>query len=252
MGGSSGRAAVGFLGTDRAGDYQAFGFAGSWYPFIATTYDGGKTWVTINAAPNDPVQRATGIWQQGGSAIQRNLLDFNEITVDGKGRVLYGYSDGCVSSGCIGGTAPNDFVAYQRVARQLGGKTLFAANDASTDTTAALVPKPPCLSGIRDVTAAHLTWKAPDNGGADITGYKIFRGTVSGGEAATPIAQTTTKTSFVDNTASPSVSDYYYIMQATNLVGAGPLVTKWTSKPYLFRRPLRRLLVLELISSQIM
>jgi hypothetical protein len=29
VGGSSGRAAVGFLGTDRAGDYQAFGFAGS-------------------------------------------------------------------------------------------------------------------------------------------------------------------------------------------------------------------------------
>ena len=29
-----------------------------------------------------------------------------EITVDSKGHALYGYSDGCVSAGCIAGTAP--------------------------------------------------------------------------------------------------------------------------------------------------
>jgi hypothetical protein len=47
-----------------------------WYAFIATTYDGGKTWTTVNASPNDPVQRASGVWQQGGSHADRNLLDF--------------------------------------------------------------------------------------------------------------------------------------------------------------------------------
>ena len=31
VGGSSGRAAVGFLGTDRPGDYQAISFPGKWY-----------------------------------------------------------------------------------------------------------------------------------------------------------------------------------------------------------------------------
>ncbi len=56
VGGSSGRAAVGFLGTNIVGDYQALSFPGSWYAFIATTYDGGKTWTTVNATPNDPVQ----------------------------------------------------------------------------------------------------------------------------------------------------------------------------------------------------
>mgnify|MGYP003694168371 CR=1 FL=1 len=69
-------------------------------------YDGGLTWTTINATPNDPVQNMTGIWQQGGGNQDRNLLDFNEITVDDKGRVLYGYSDGCTSGPCIAGTAP--------------------------------------------------------------------------------------------------------------------------------------------------
>ena len=97
VGGSSLRAAVGFLGTNVPGDYQALAFPGKWYAFIATTYDGGVTWTTVNATPNDPVQSMTGVWQQGGGAQDRNLLDFNEITVDDKGHVLYGYSDGCVT-----------------------------------------------------------------------------------------------------------------------------------------------------------
>src|SRR5438874_2172155 len=176
VGGSSGRAAVGFPGTDIGGDYQATGFGGKWYAFIATTYNTGQSWVTVNATPNDPVQSMTGIWQQGGSHQDRNLLDFNEITVDKVGRVLYGYSDGCVSEGCIAGTAANDFTAFMRVARQSGGKSLFASNDASTDTTTALLPKPACLSGVRDSTAAYLSWKVPDNGGSAITGYQVLAG----------------------------------------------------------------------------
>src|SRR5207253_552708 len=83
--------------------------------------------------------------------------------IDDKGRVLYGYSDGCVTPGCIAGTAANDFVAFMRVARQSGGKSLFASNDSATDTTAARIPRPPCLSGTRDPSASHLTWKAPDD-----------------------------------------------------------------------------------------
>ena len=216
VGGSSGRAAVGFLGTDIAGDYQAISFPGKWYAFIATTYDGGVTWTTVNATPNDPVQSMTGVWQQGGSHQDRNLLDFNEITIDDKGRVLYGYSDGCVTEGCIAGTAANDFVAFMRVARQSGGKSLFAANDANTDTTAARAPKPPCLSGTRDPSASHLSWKAPDNGGSDVVSYQIFRGTSSGGEA---LLGQTDKTNFDDTTADPAVAHYYYTVKATNAIG---------------------------------
>src|SRR5207253_309111 len=221
VGGSSGRAAVGFIGADIAGDYQAQGYPGRWYAFIATTYDGGKNWVTVNATPNDPVQSKTGIWQSGGGNLQRNLLDFNEITADDKGRVLYGYSDGCVSSGCIAGTAPNDFVAFMRVARQSGGKTIFASNDNNTDTTTALVPKPPCLSGIRFATVSHLSWKAPDNGGSDITGYQILRGTAAGGETVLVTNTGDAKTSYDDTTVDSSVTDYFYEVKAINAVGTG-------------------------------
>jgi hypothetical protein len=216
VGGSAGRAAVGFLGTDVNGDYQANSFPGKWYVFIATTYDGGVTWTTVNATPNDPVQSMTGVWQQGGGHDDRNLLDFNEITLDDKGRVLYGYSDGCVTSACIAGASPNDFTANMRVARQSGGKTLLA----QFDPTEPALPKPACLSGTRDSLASHLNWKVPDNGGSDITNYQIFRGTSSGsaaliGETGGP------KPSYHDTTADPLVPHYYYVVKAINANGTG-------------------------------
>ncbi|HJY27478.1 MAG TPA: sialidase family protein, partial [Pyrinomonadaceae bacterium] len=65
--GDSDRAAVGFLGTDRPGDFEGASFPGIWYLFIATTYDRGNTWTIVNATPNDPVQGAGGIWLGGGS-----------------------------------------------------------------------------------------------------------------------------------------------------------------------------------------
>src|SRR5207237_6821708 len=75
-------------------------------------------------------------------------------------------------------------VAFMGVARQTGGKSLYAANDANTDLPGgpARVPKPPCLSGSRSTTESLLIWKAPDNGGADIANYRIYRSNLSGGE----------------------------------------------------------------------
>ncbi len=217
--GTSGRAACGFFGTNKPGDYQAEDFAGNWYAFIATTYDEGRTWVTVNATPNDPVQRMTGIWQKGGSEADRNLLDFNEITVDAKGRVLYGYSDGCTSQGCVDGSAPNDYTAFMRVARQSGGKTLYAAFDPNPAEP--VLPKAPCLSGSRTVLESLLTWKAPDNGGADITNYLIFRGTSPGTEVQ--IGQTGSAITNYRDQNPPSDPHLYYRVEAVNSQGIGPL-----------------------------
>ena len=237
VGGSAGRAACGFIGTntpDSPGNYtyENGNFPGVWYAYIATTYDQGRTWVTVNATPNDPVQNHTGIWQQGGSGENgdRNLLDFNEITIDDKGRVLYGYSDGCHSDTCIhgnnlgSGQSPNvdrgpylERGAFMRVARQSGGKPLLAQFDPTPAEPTA--PKGPCLTATRDCAAAHLTWKTPDNGGADITGYQILRGTSSGAETVL-LANAGNVSSFDDPVAS-SIQHYFYQVKAINARGAG-------------------------------
>ena len=216
IGGSAGRAACGFIGTDTPGDYQSPSFQGVWYAFVAMTYDGGKTWTTVNATPNDPVQRASGVWQQGGSHVDRNLLDFNEITLDDKGRVLYGYSDGCVSDGCVAGTAANDFVAHMRVARQTGGKSLLA----NFDSAEPVAPKRACLAGSQGANGVELEWKAPDHGGSAITGYQILRGTKAGGETLLATASGT-KTSYVDSAIDPTATGYYYTVKAVTSAGTG-------------------------------
>ncbi len=218
--GDTGRAAVGFLGTDRPGDSQSLSFPGYWYAFMSTTFDGGITWVTTNTSPNDPVQGKGGIWNMGGSALNRNLLDFNEITIDDKGRPGFGYSDGCVGD-CVANPDVNSFTAHMRLARQFGGNTLFAA----FDTAEPALPKPPCLTGTRDSGGSHLEWKVPDNGGADILYYKIYRGLTPGGE--TFLADTgsvgvpNARTTYDDTTADPNVEHYYYTVKAVNSLGAG-------------------------------
>lgn len=218
--GDSGRAACGFLGTDKAGNFGSSSFPGRWYLFIATTYDGGKTWTTVNATPNDPVQGAGGICLSGISCSgnNRNLLDFNEVTVDDHGRVLFGYDDGCVSDACISsGGADNDFVGFERIARQTGGKPLYAQYDPTEPTT----PKAPYLDGTRDSSKAVLTWSPPDNGGSDLTAYRVLRGTSLGSE--TQIATVGgDKTQYVDASVDASVATYYYEVVAENAQGDGP------------------------------
>ena len=126
--GDDNRAAFAFIGTTTAGNYQdQVNFHGVWHLYVATTYDGGRSWVTVDATPGDPVQK--GSICTGGTTCgqDRNLLDFMDATVDGQGRVLVGYADGCTGA-CASGGAQN-FDALASIARQSGGLGLYAAFD---------------------------------------------------------------------------------------------------------------------------
>ena len=125
--GDADRAAFSFLGTPTGGSFQSASFDGVWHLYSAHTYDGGQTWTTVDATPNDPVQRGC-IWMQGGSNPCRNLLDFMDSTVDKVGRVLVGYADGCVGTCVQGGAVTHASVAT--IARQTGGRRLFADGDS--------------------------------------------------------------------------------------------------------------------------
>lgn len=145
--GDPNRAAFFFLGTTTAGsaatgtDETSPYVNAVWYGFISTTYDGGKTWVTVNATPNDPVQR--GVVCTNGTTCPsgtRNLLDFNDLEVDKQGRAVAALADGCITTGCIQGVDKNadgqfntrfdnDGGRRALIIRQSGERGLFAALD---------------------------------------------------------------------------------------------------------------------------
>ena len=123
------RAAFAFLGTTAAGNATGDdpSFPAVWHLYVAHTYNGGASWVTVDVTPTDPVQRSTICTAGTSCGTTRNLLDFMDVTVDGQGRVLVGYADGCVGS-CVSSGA-NTFASDARIARQASGKRLYAAFD---------------------------------------------------------------------------------------------------------------------------
>lgn len=232
--GDANRAAFAYLGSTTGGDFQSQpNYNGVWYLFISSTYDGGKTWTTVNATPNDPVQRGS-ICISGTTCSNtpddRNLLDFIDASIDSQGRVLVGYADGCVAA-CVAGNGATDptntsqstqsqlnsFTAVASIARQSGGRPLFAQYDPTE-------PAAPARPSLRATEASAggpvtLSWQAPDNGGSPITSYRIYRGTSPGGESQ--YANAGTHLSYVDNRIKAGMT-YYYKLVAINKVGASP------------------------------
>ncbi|MGI8493877.1 MAG: sialidase family protein, partial [Pyrinomonadaceae bacterium] len=147
------RAAFFFLGTTTPGlaatgtDQTSPYVSAVWYAYISTTYDGGNTWVTVNATPNDPVQR--GVVCTNGTSCPdgtRNLLDFNDMEVDKQGRAVAAVADGCITEACINGVDKNGDGQFNTrfdndggrralIIRQSSGLGLFRAFDPVTTVT---------------------------------------------------------------------------------------------------------------------
>lgn len=215
--GDDNRAAFAFLGTPTAGGLQGPKFDGVWHLYIATTYDGGATWKTVDATPNDPVQRGC-IWLAGGANVCRNLLDFMDVQIDQQGRVLVGYADGCAGGECAqaaAGAVGNSYTALAAIARQSGGRRLLSAFDPPAGATA---PGKPFLTALRNGSIVHLGWSEADNGGSAITQYRILRGTAPGSETFLA-AVGGNQTRYDDTTATNTAVTYYYKVTATNAVG---------------------------------
>jgi fibronectin type 3 domain-containing protein len=85
--------------------------------------------------------------------------------------------------------------------------------------TPATVPSAPNLSSATPGNGqAVLAWTAPSNGGASITGYKVYRGSASGGETLLTtlgIVLAYTDTSLTNG------QTYYYKVSAVNSLGEG-------------------------------
>ena len=236
--GDDNRAAFGFLGTGDAiqtpgamGTCDPIGGAVNcsniWHLYIATTYDGGTNWITIDATPNDPVQKGviclTGTTCPGPPTAPdtRNLLDFNDFGIDAQGRAGPGYDDGCVNCDNDFGHGGQSADSHGTVARQSGGRRLFAAFDP-------IEPMPPAapqlVSAIRQSGGGVLvTWLEPDNGGSPITGYNVYRSTTSGAETFLAAVSGETTNKYLDS-AAPAGSVFYYV-KAVNGPVTGTMYT---------------------------
>jgi len=78
-------------------------------------------------------------------------------------------------------------------------------------------------------TLVTLTWDVPSSdGGSSITGYRIYRGTISGGESL--LIQTGNALTFAD-TALTNGQTYYYKVSAVNSIGEGTMSVEVTATP---------------------
>src|SRR3954453_16244918 len=213
--GDDDRAAFAFLGSTEP-SAGAFGdnpsWPGVWHLYVAETFDGGNTWTTVDATPDDPVQRGTicGGGTLGCANGTRNLLDFMGIPVDKIGRVLVGYADGCVDACAIAG--PNSFTAQATIARQVSGKRLFAKYDVLA------APAAPSLSAKSGGSSNVLSWSAPDDHGSAITGSNLYR-KLSGASSFTLLASLGAGSTTYTDSAIASGQSYVYHLTAVNSAG---------------------------------
>ena len=223
--GDDNRAAFGFLGTTTPGNSSTDStFTGVWHFYIATTYDGGNSWVTIDTTPDSAVQvgaicnaGTTGCTNAGTN---RNLLDFNGFDVDSQGRGVAGITTGCLN--CTNSSPVSDSISSQATAvRQSGGRRLFSHFDPVEPSAPA---NPQAVAAVKQSNPAGVlvSWLEPDNGGSPITAYNIYRSTSSGTEtflATVSNDPTNTHTKYLDTTALPSVPNYFYHVTAVNAQG---------------------------------
>jgi fibronectin type 3 domain-containing protein len=106
------------------------------------------------------------------------------------------------------------------------------STEASATPSAPVATPPGAPTGLAATGAdgqVALTWTAPaSNGGSAITGYKIYRGTVAGGETYTGISVAGTS---YTNTGLTNGTTYYFKVSAVNAVGESSLSTEASATP---------------------
>ncbi len=223
--GDAGRAAVAFYGSvTGTGDSSADNFTGVWHLFVAHTFDGGSHWTTTDVTPTLPMQRM-GLLRGGGGPMDRNLLDFFDISIDRDGRVVVGYVNGCSGGNCAqapiaadgsNGITGNAYTVTATIARQSSGRRMLAAKDPANSTSA---PGMPFVTQKRIGNIVSLAWNEADTGNSPITAYQILRGTATNSEVLlATISGNLTK--YTDTTATDVAQTYYYEVVAINAVGS--------------------------------
>ncbi|MHA2403972.1 MAG: fibronectin type III domain-containing protein, partial [Candidatus Kariarchaeaceae archaeon] len=107
---------------------------------------------------------------------------------------------------------------YKITAENTKGESLDSSIVSSVPSTIPLAPEN--LSATYGNQVINLTWSAPpNNGGAIITGYNIYRNTSAGGPYITPIGSVGPGVTTFNDTLVNNGQTYYYIVRAINING---------------------------------
>lgn len=224
--GDGDRAAVFFVGTTTPGANGLstdMTFDGTWYGYVATTYNRGANWVTVNATPGDPVQRGV-VCTEGTTCASgtRNLLDFNDLEVDSRGRPVAAFADGCVTAECHAGadrsgpngtpdgkidSYDNDGEDIATIIRQTSGRTLFSRFDRLDD--------PMGLWAAPTKSKVTVSWT---DRSSNETGFIVERSTSPAGGFTPLVTVPAGSASFADGAVTRKTT-YYYRVAATNANG---------------------------------
>ncbi len=133
-------------------------------------------------------------------------------------------------TGWTDSSVANGTTYYYKVSavNSVGEGPLSGELSARPAASATVPGAPNLVSATAGTGSIGLGWTAPtSNGGAAITGYRIYRGTRSGGE--TLLATVGNLTSYTDRAAAKNTV-YYYKVSAVNSVGEGPLSNERSAK----------------------
>lgn len=110
---------------------------------------------------------------------------------------------------------------------KVAGTNDAGAGSQSAEQSASPVLGAPTITGVQKGNGrAFLQWTDP--GGAGITGYKVYRGTTSGGES---FLATTTSTFINDGPGLVNGTPYFYKVSAVDNTGEGPLSSEVSVTP---------------------
>src|SRR5947208_1241415 len=183
-----------------------------------------------NLAATGGNAQVTLTWQapasNGGSPITnykiyRGTTSGGETLVATIGNQL-SYSDGGLTNGVT---------YYYKVSAVNNAGEGPQSNEASATPTAPATPPsaPQGLGATAGDATVTLTWSAPSsNGGSQITNYRIYRGTTSGGE--TLKATISNVITYTDTTVTNGAT-YYYQVSAVNSAGEGPRSNEASATP---------------------
>ena len=114
---------------------------------------------------------------------------------------------------------------YVVVATNAAGTSARSAESSAQPTASGTVAAPGAPTSVTATNPpgrVHLQWNPPSNdGGAPVTGYRVYRGTAAGGENLTAPVASVTGTSWDDEAGLVAGRTYFYVVKAVNQAGPG-------------------------------